>query len=103
MGSRKLPVTVETCGCMSDESKWTKLCQVHQAETDAARASCELGSLLRLMHYYDRNQNDDNLRHVVARIIAVGQAVNQSSEVVEWITAHKLKLLNWKRAHAAAQ
>lgn len=98
--SKSPPVTVEPCGCIRDESQWTKLCKIHQDEYDVTYASCELGALLQLMQYYDRNPSDDNLRCVVSRIVAVGPAVNQSAEVVEWITANKLKLLNWKRAHA---
>lgn len=95
-----MPNTIDTCGCVSNDSHWIKLCAAHQTERAAALERAALSSLRYLMRHYDRFPTEDNLRHVITRIKEVGSAVSGDHECTVWIKGRRDLIL--KAAKAAA-
>lgn len=96
-----MPIVVEPCDCVSNASSWTKLCVKHNAELAANREAGDLQSLVRLIWYYEKFTNDDNLRHVVTRIRQLSAVIAKNPEIVTWVTTNRSKILDWSKRHAA--
>lgn len=88
-----MSTTKENCGCEHNETHWTKLCPEHEAERKGREHEVKLDSLQWLITHYDRFPNEDNLRHVIARIKDVGSAANSRRNLVDWIKAHSADIL----------
>lgn len=89
---------LETCGCVSNDTHWIKLCAVHLEERAASKQRSDIDSLRWLMAHYDRFPNEDNLYHVVKRIREVGSAIALDPTCTAWVRGHAALVI--KAGHA---
>lgn len=87
--------TKHKCGCRSTDepSRWVELCAEHEAERGARFAESQLDSMEWLIQHYAKFPNEDNLRHVIDRLRALGAAVNKRPSLVQLIAAHRPAIL----------
>jgi len=88
----------EPCGCVSDATRWIKLCPVHEAERVGREHEARLDSLQWLIDHYTRFPTEDNFRHVIERFKDVGPAANSRPAIVKWILAHAKQIQQAARA-----
>lgn len=91
----------EPCGCVSNETHWISLCEIHKAEHAGREHEMPLDSLRWLMSWYDRFPTEDNLRHVIIRIKAVGAGANARPDIVQWIRIHSVTIVAYARRKQA--